>query len=70
MSLSLNVPGSDSSALQITYLGVASWAATRSHLRPAGNPAPPMPRSPLSLSAAMTCAAVQLAGQHGAVTTP
>ena len=56
ISRSLNVPGSDSSALQITYLGVASCAATRSHLRPVGKPAPPMPRSPASLSAAMMLA--------------
>ena len=37
ISRSLNVPGSDSSALQITYFGLVSCAATRSHLRPVGN---------------------------------
>ena len=51
---SLNVPGSDSSALQMAYFGVATWAATSSHFRPVGNPAPPMPRSPLSASTAVT----------------
>ena len=51
---SLNVPGSDSSALQMAYFGVAACAATSSHFRPVGNPAPPMPRSPLSASAAVT----------------
>ena len=50
----MNVPGSDSSALQIAYFGVAACAATISHLRPVGKPAPPMPRSPLSASAAVT----------------
>ena len=51
---SLNVPGSDSSALQIAYFGVASWSATSCHLRPVGKPAPPMPRRPESVTAAMT----------------
>ncbi len=51
---SLNVPGSDSSALQITYFGVAACAATSPHFRPAGKPAPPIPRSPESCSAVMT----------------
>ena len=52
---SLNVPGSDSSALQMTYLGSASWPATISHLEPVGNPAPPIPRSPASRSVPIAC---------------
>src|SRR5690349_2731719 len=65
ISRSLNVPGSDSSALQITYVGVFSWAATRSHLRPVGKPAPPMPRRPLSFRAAMMQAGFQDRPERG-----
>ncbi len=43
---SLKAPGSLSSALQTTYLGVAGSLPTSSHLRPVGKPAPPMPRRP------------------------
>ena len=43
---SLNVPGSLSSALQMTYFGNRGSCFTSSHFCPAGNPAPPMPRSP------------------------
>ena len=42
---SLNVPGSDSSALQTTYLGEPFAARTAAHLRPVGNAAPPRPSS-------------------------
>src|ERR1700726_1033995 len=38
---SLNVPGSDSSALHTTYLGRTGLAATASHLMCVGNAAPP-----------------------------
>ncbi len=56
---SLNVPGSDSSALQIAYLTPpGSVAATRPHFRPVGNPAPPMPRSPDASSVATTLSAL------------
>jgi hypothetical protein len=47
---SLNVPGSASSALQITYFGPSCWPRTMSHFTPVGNPAPPMPFTPASLS--------------------
>ena len=47
---SLNVPGSASSALQITYFTGESWPRTMPHLRPVGKPAPPMPRMPDSSS--------------------
>ena len=42
---SLNVPGSDSSALHTKYLGPEAVATAR-HLRPVGNAAPPRPTSP------------------------
>ncbi len=45
-SRSLKVPGSLSSALQMTYLGVAGSFATRVHFFPVGNPAPPIPLRP------------------------
>ena len=58
------VPGSLSSALQTMYFwggalletdfGERDALRTSSHLLPVGNPAPPMPRSPLALSAAKT----------------
>ena len=47
---SLKVPGSLSSALQMTYLGAPSAARTSSHFFPVGNPAPPIPRRPLASS--------------------
>ena len=43
---SMNAPGSPSSALQTTYLRSPSALRHASHLRPAGKPAPPRPRSP------------------------
>ena len=51
---SLNVPGSDSSALQITYLGRTGLAATASHLMCVGNAAPPRPISLASRTSRMT----------------
>ena len=46
ISRSLNEPGSDSSALATTYVGLpaASGGWTRLSLRPIGKPAPPRPR--------------------------
>src|SRR6266851_101479 len=38
---SLQVPGSDSSALQITYFGFGESFGTNDHFMPVGNPAPP-----------------------------
>jgi len=48
-TLSLNVPGSDSSALQTTYFWSASAFAAPSHLIPVGNAAPPRPTKPEAL---------------------
>ena len=44
------MPGSASSALQITYFGPSSCPRTMSHFTPVGKPAPPIPRTPASLS--------------------
>ena len=41
---SLQVPGSDSSALQITYFGFGESFGTNDHFIPVGKPAPPRPR--------------------------
>src|SRR3981081_4043510 len=43
MYRSLNVPGSDSSALIARYLGLGLSLGTKLHLSPVGNPAPPRP---------------------------
>ena len=43
-SRSLNVPGSDSSALQTTYLSIDPWGMNDA-LRPIAKPAPPRPRT-------------------------
>ena len=46
----LQVPGSDSSKLQTTYVGLPVSYGTNDHFIPVGNPAPPRPRSPESLT--------------------
>ncbi len=51
---SLQVPGSDSSALTTRYFGLGLSCGMKPHLSPVGNPAPPRPRRPLSLTAAIT----------------
>src|SRR5438477_6911218 len=46
MYRSLEVPGSDSSALTTTYLGPGASRLMKLHLTPVANPAPPRPRRP------------------------
>ena len=57
---SLNVPGSPSSALQITKRRSASPPAAKRHLRPVTKPAPPQPLRPLSSTVVMIWVGVML----------
>ena len=43
MSLSLQVPGSLSSALTTKYFGSFDFSGINDHFNPVGNPAPPLP---------------------------
>src|ERR1700752_1469035 len=67
---SLNVPGSDSSALHITYLGKPSAFAAPSHLIPVGNAAPPRPTRPEALISATTSSGFMLKAFLKAVYSP
>ena len=51
---SANVPLSPSSALHTTYFCGPAASATVRHLMPVGNAAPPRPRKPESVTAAIT----------------
>ena len=62
----MNVPGSDSSALQIVYFGWGSWLATISHFWPVGKPAPPMPAQARVLQRGDDRLRAQLAGERAA----
>src|SRR5680860_426924 len=55
-SRSLNVPGSDSSALQSRKWGLPEFIGMNDHFTPVGNPAPPRPRRPEFLTTLMTSA--------------
>ena len=57
-SRSLNVPGSDSSALQTRYFCMSPFGR-KEDLRPAGKPAPPRPRRPeASISATIASGSI------------
>ena len=51
--MSLQVPGSDSSALTTRYCGLGLSCGMKPHFMPVGKPAPPRPRRPESLTAVM-----------------
>ena len=56
-SRSLNVPGSDSSALQTRYLSTFAFGMNEIFL-PLGKPAPPRPRRPEAISSSVTSSGV------------
>src|ERR1700687_4260851 len=57
---SLHVPGSDSSALQMTYFGFGESLGTNDHFMPVGKPAPPRPRRFDFLTSSMIDSGVEL----------
>ena len=54
--MSLQVPGSDSSALTTRYFGFGLSCGMKPHFMPVGKPAPPRPRRPESLTCSMIAA--------------
>src|SRR5438067_2100627 len=62
ISRSLKVPGSDSSALTVRYVGLPVPLARKLALRPIGNPAPPRPRTPAARNSSIrACGAISRA---------
>ena len=64
-SRSLNVPGSDSSALQTRYLSISPWGMNDAFM-PIEKPAPPRPRRPDFLSSS-TSTSGATASARGAI---
>ena len=58
MLLSINAPGSPSSALHTTYFCSPFAILVNSHFFPVGKPAPPLPRSPDSVTSFITSSGV------------
>ena len=52
--MSLQVPGSDSSALTTRYFGFGLSCGMKPHFMPVGKPAPPRPRRLEAFTASMT----------------
>jgi hypothetical protein len=56
MVMSLNVPGSPSSAFTTRYIGLPATGLQKPHFTPAGKPAPPRPRMFAAFISVLICA--------------
>ncbi len=70
MSLSLNVPGSPSSALQIMNFSSPGAFRPNSHLVPVGKAAPPRPASPERFTSLITSSGVIAVSAFDAASYP